>query len=60
LEESLLRNGQKNSMYNLLRIGFINKLVDKAKNNDYCLFYIKNLLELAENISHKPISQKTF
>lgn len=60
VEASLVRNGQKIVSIKLPGNGSIEKLVAKAKNNDNYVFEIKQILELADDLSLKPFSQKTF
>lgn len=60
MEASLVRNGQKIVSIKLPGNGSIEKLAAKAKNNDNYVFEIKQILELADDLSLKPFSQKTF
>ncbi|MDZ7935315.1 MAG: hypothetical protein U5M51_10195 [Emticicia sp.] len=60
MEASLVRNGQKIVSIKLPGNGSIEKLAIKAKNNDNYVFEIKQILELADDLSLKPFSQKTF
>ena len=60
IEASLVRNGQKIVSIKLPGNGSIEKLAAKAKNNDNYVFEIKQILELAEDLSLKPFSQKSF
>jgi hypothetical protein len=60
MEASLIRNGQKIASLNLPSNGSIEKLVSKAKNNDTYIFELKQVLELAPDLSLKPFSNKSF
>jgi hypothetical protein len=60
IDASLVRNGQKLSSVLLPGSGSIEKLVSKAHNNDTYVFEIKKVLELADDLSLKPFSEKTF
>ncbi len=60
MEASLVRNGQKIVSIKLPGNGSIEKLASKAKNNDNYVFEIKQILELAEDLSLKPFSEKSF
>ncbi|CAH0994605.1 hypothetical protein EMA8858_00715 [Emticicia aquatica] len=60
VEASLIRNGQKIASVTLPGIGSIEKLVMKAKNNDNYVFDIKQVLEMADDLTLKPFSQKSF
>ena len=60
MEASLVRNGQKIVSIKLPGNGSIEKLAAKARNNDTYVFEIKQILELAEDLSLKPFSQKSF
>lgn len=60
MEASLVRNGQKIVSVKLPGNGSIEKLASKAKNNDNYVFEIKQILELADDLSLKPFSQKSF
>lgn len=60
VEASLVRNGQKIATIKLPGTGSIEKLAAKAKNNDNYVFEIKQILELADDLSLKPFSLKTF
>ena len=60
MEVSLIRNGQKIASENLSSNGSIEKLAAKAKNNDNYVFELKQVLELANDLSLKPYSQKSF
>jgi hypothetical protein len=60
MEASLVRNGQKIVSIKLPGNGSIEKLSAKAKNNDNYIFEIKQIMELADDLSLKPFSQKTF
>ena len=57
---SLVRNGQKIASVSLPGNGSIEKLIGKARNNDTYVFEIKQVLELVEDFSLKPFSDKTF
>lgn len=60
LDASLVRNGQKIVSIKLPGNGSIEKLASKARNNDNYVFEIKQILELADDLSLKPFSQKSF
>lgn len=60
IEASLVRNGQKIVTIKLPGNGSIEKLAVKAKNNDNYVFEIKQILELTDDLSLKPFSQKSF
>lgn len=60
VEASLVRNGQKIATIKIPGNGSIEKLAAKAKNNDNYMFEIKQILELADDLSLKPFSQKSF
>lgn len=60
MEVSLIRNGQKIMSVNLPSNGSIEKLAAKAKNNDNYIFDLKEVLELAPDLSLKPFSNKSF
>ena len=60
MDASLVRNGQKIISVSLPGSGSIAKLVAKARNNDNYVFEIKQILEMADDLSLKPFSQKTF
>lgn len=60
VEASLIRNGQKIATLKLPGTGSIEKLAMKAKNNDNYMFEIKQVLELTEDLSLKPFSEKSF
>lgn len=60
VEASLIRNGQKIATIKLPGNGSIEKLAAKAKNNDNYMFEIKQILELADDLSLKPFSEKSF
>ncbi len=60
MEASLIRNGQKIASITLSGNGSIESLAAKAKNNDTYLFEIKQILEMAADLSLKPFTQKSF
>jgi hypothetical protein len=60
MDVSLIRNGQKIANLTLSSNGSIEKLAAKAKNNDNYVFELKQVLELAEDLSLKPYSHKSF
>lgn len=60
VEASLIRNGQKIATLKLPGTGSIEKLAARAKNNDNYMFEIKQVLELTEDLSLKPFSEKSF
>lgn len=60
MEASLIRNGQKIASINLPSNGSIEKLTAKAKNNDTYIFELKQVLELAPDLSLKPYSNKSY
>lgn len=60
IDASLVRNGQKIIGIKLPGNGSIEKLASLAKNNDTYVFEIKQVFELAEDLSLKPFSQKSF
>lgn len=60
IEASLIRNGQKLSSITFGANGSIESLAKKAKNNDNYVFEIKQVLELADDLSLKPFSEKSF
>jgi hypothetical protein len=60
MDASLVRNGQKIVSVSLPGNGSIAKLVAKARNNDNYVFEIKQILEMADDLSLKPFSDRTF
>ena len=60
IEASLVRNGQKVASTAFSNGGTIEKLVAKARNNDTYVFEIKQVMELAEDMSLKPFTNKSF
>lgn len=60
MNASLVRNGQKIASISLPGNGSIERLIAKARNNDNYVFEIKQIMELAEDLSLKPFSDKTF
>ncbi|WP_435354632.1 hypothetical protein [Emticicia sp. SJ17W-69] len=60
IDASLIRNGQKIVSVSLPGSGSIEKLIVKAHNNDNYIFEIKQLLEMADDLSLKPFSDRTF
>ncbi len=60
IDASLIRNGQKIVSVVLPGNGSIAKLVAQARNNDNYVFEIKQVLEMAPDLSLRPFSQKTF
>jgi hypothetical protein len=60
MEASLVRNGQKLATVSLPGNGSIAKLIAKARNNDNYVFEIKQILEMADDLSLKPFSERTF
>lgn len=60
IDASLIRNGQRIATITLPGSGSIEKLIVKAHNNDNYIFEIKQLLEVADDLSLKPFSDRTF
>ncbi len=60
MDASLVRNGQKIASVSLPGNGSIAKLAAKARNNDTYIFEIKQILEMAEDLSLRPFSDKSF
>lgn len=60
IDATLIRNGQKIISITLPGSGSIAKLVTKAHNNDKYVFEIRQLLEMADDLSLKPFSDRTF
>ena len=60
VDASLVRNGQKLVSVSFPGNGSVAKLIAKAHNNDNYVFEIKQVLEMASDLSLKPFSQKTF
>jgi hypothetical protein len=60
MNASLVRNGQKIASISLPGNGSIERLISKARNNDNYVFEIKQIMEMAEDLSLKPFSDKTF
>jgi hypothetical protein len=60
MNASLVRNGQKIASISLPGNGSIERLISKARNNDNYVFEIKQIMEMADDLSLKPFSDKTF
>lgn len=60
VDASVVRNGQKVISVQMNSGGSIEKLLLRAQNEDHIVFEIKQIYELAEDMSLKPFTTKSF